>query len=185
MKFIVTGANAGSSFIMRTPVAWKKAVPPDSTTLANNSLRTLTSHFVMFWKEVSWILTRTTLATAMRFQAAALASVLILPASLSAIWLVHKASCQDHCPLRRLLSIPRRRQVLHTTLAKPYNLRSFQELLRKWTELRWSDIPMTHRRDATSKSHTNNSETQSTGNPTSTDEQREPQPQPKPYPQTH
>lgn len=53
MKFILNGANAVDSFVMRSLVNWKMAVPPDNTKLAYNFLRLSTSHFVK--KEAPWI----------------------------------------------------------------------------------------------------------------------------------
>merc|ERR1711868_129736 len=53
--FIVDGASAVSSFVMRSPIPWNMVVPPDRTTLAYKPLRMSTSHFMMLWKEVSWI----------------------------------------------------------------------------------------------------------------------------------
>merc|ERR1712151_680434 len=53
--FIVEGANAVSSLVMRSPMPANMVVPPESTTFAYRSLRTSTSHFMMDWKVVSWI----------------------------------------------------------------------------------------------------------------------------------
>merc|ERR1712061_594467 len=53
--FIVDGARAVSSFVMRSPMPGNIVVPPDKTTLAYKSLRISTSHFMMDWNEVSWI----------------------------------------------------------------------------------------------------------------------------------
>merc|ERR1719356_957431 len=53
--FIVEGARAVSSFVMRSPMPWNIVVPPESTTFAYKSLRMSTSHFMMDWKVVSWI----------------------------------------------------------------------------------------------------------------------------------
>merc|ERR1712178_350785 len=53
--FIVEGAKAVSSFVMRSPMPWNIVVPPERTTLAYKSLRISTSHFMMDWKVVSWI----------------------------------------------------------------------------------------------------------------------------------
>merc|ERR1719375_1627935 len=53
--FIVDGASAVSSFVMRSPMPANIVVPPDSTTLLYRSLRMSTSHFMMDWKVVSWI----------------------------------------------------------------------------------------------------------------------------------
>ena len=47
-------SNAVSSFVMRSPVTWNMAVPPDDTTVAYKFLRVSASHFTMNWKEVSW-----------------------------------------------------------------------------------------------------------------------------------
>ena len=54
MNFIVNGTKAVNSFIMRSTIPWNMVVPPDDTTLACNSLRMHTSHFMLRWKEVSW-----------------------------------------------------------------------------------------------------------------------------------
>merc|ERR1712072_571949 len=53
--FIVDGARAVSSFVMRSPMPWNIVVPPESTTFAYKSLRMSTSHFMMDWNVVSWI----------------------------------------------------------------------------------------------------------------------------------
>merc|ERR1719171_1471953 len=53
--FIVDGARAVSSFVMRSPIPANIVVPPESTTFAYKSLRMSTSHFMMDWKVVSWI----------------------------------------------------------------------------------------------------------------------------------
>merc|ERR1739848_299467 len=53
--FIVDGARAVSSFVMRSPMPWNIVDPPESTTFAYKSLRMSTSHFMMDWKVVSWI----------------------------------------------------------------------------------------------------------------------------------
>merc|ERR1711939_670797 len=53
--FMVEGANAVSSFVMRSPMPANMVVPPDSTTLLYKSLRMSTSHFMMDWKVVSWM----------------------------------------------------------------------------------------------------------------------------------
>merc|ERR1719476_1262994 len=53
--FIVEGASAVSSLVMRSPMPWNIVVPPDNTTLAYKSLRMSTSHFMMLWNVVSWI----------------------------------------------------------------------------------------------------------------------------------
>merc|ERR1712124_12464 len=53
--FIVDGARAVSSLVMRSPMPWNIVVPPESTTLAYRSLRISTSHFMIDWKVVSWI----------------------------------------------------------------------------------------------------------------------------------
>merc|ERR1712124_83136 len=53
--FIVDGASAVSSFVMRSPMPWNIVVPPERTTLAYRSLRISTSHFMMDWNVVSWI----------------------------------------------------------------------------------------------------------------------------------
>merc|ERR1719216_213314 len=51
--FIVEGASAVSSFVMRSPTPVNIVVPPESTTFAYKSLRMSTSHFMMDWKVVS------------------------------------------------------------------------------------------------------------------------------------
>merc|ERR1719172_155396 len=53
--FIVDGARAVSSLVMRSPMPWNIVVPPESTTLAYRSLRISTSHFMIDWNVVSWI----------------------------------------------------------------------------------------------------------------------------------
>merc|ERR1719265_1820318 len=53
--FIVDGANAVNSLVMRSPMPANMVVPPDSTTLAYKSLRISTSHFMMVWNVVSWM----------------------------------------------------------------------------------------------------------------------------------
>merc|ERR1719440_1377889 len=51
--FIVEGANAVNSFVIRSPMPGNMVVPPDSTTLAYKSFRMSTSHFMMVWNAVS------------------------------------------------------------------------------------------------------------------------------------
>merc|ERR1711879_536381 len=53
--FIVDGARAVNSFVMRSPMPANIVVPPESTTFAYKSLRMSTSHFIIDWKLVSWI----------------------------------------------------------------------------------------------------------------------------------
>merc|ERR1719253_1717584 len=53
--FIVDGAKAVNSLVMRSPIPGNIVVPPDSTTFAYKSLRMSTSHFIMVWKDVSWM----------------------------------------------------------------------------------------------------------------------------------
>merc|ERR1719446_396903 len=53
--FIVEGAKAVNSLVMRSPMPANMVVPPDNTTLLQRSLRMSTSHFMMDWKEVSWM----------------------------------------------------------------------------------------------------------------------------------
>merc|ERR1719199_567047 len=53
--FMVEGASAVSSLVIRSPIPPNIVVPPDSTTLAYRSLRMSTSHFMIDWKVVSWI----------------------------------------------------------------------------------------------------------------------------------
>merc|ERR1719324_909811 len=52
--FIVDGASAVNSYVMRSPMPGNIVVPPDSTTLAYRSLRMSTSHFMIDWNVVSW-----------------------------------------------------------------------------------------------------------------------------------
>merc|ERR1711862_887947 len=51
--FIVEGANAVNSFVMRSPMPENIVVPPESTTFAYKSLRMSTSHFMIDWNVVS------------------------------------------------------------------------------------------------------------------------------------
>merc|ERR1712066_827161 len=51
--FIVEGANAVSSLVIRSPMPENMVVPPESTTFAYKSLRMSTSHFMMDWNVVS------------------------------------------------------------------------------------------------------------------------------------
>jgi actin beta/gamma 1 len=53
--FMVEGANAVNSLVMRSPMPANMVVPPESTTLPYKSLRISTSHFIMDWKVVSWM----------------------------------------------------------------------------------------------------------------------------------
>merc|ERR1711988_189567 len=53
--FMVDGAKAVSSFVIRSPMPANIVVPPDRTTFAYKSLRMSTSHFVIDWKVVSWM----------------------------------------------------------------------------------------------------------------------------------
>merc|ERR1719379_797109 len=53
--FIVEGARAVSSLVMRSPMPVNIVVPPDNTTFAYRSLRMSTSHFMMDWNVVSWM----------------------------------------------------------------------------------------------------------------------------------
>merc|ERR1712216_527344 len=53
--FMVEGARAVSSLVMRSPMPVNMVVPPESTTLAYKSLRMSKSHFMMDWKVVSWM----------------------------------------------------------------------------------------------------------------------------------
>ena len=48
LNLIVDGASAVSSFVMRSTIPWKMAVPPDGTTLAYTSLWMSTSQ-IIFW----------------------------------------------------------------------------------------------------------------------------------------
>merc|ERR1719324_1756548 len=47
--FIVEGARAVSSFVIRSPMPVNIVVPPESTTLEYRSLRISTSHFMIDW----------------------------------------------------------------------------------------------------------------------------------------
>merc|ERR1712137_1275221 len=51
--FMVDGARAVNSLVMRSPMPWNIVVPPDNTTFAYRSLRMSTSHFMILWKVVS------------------------------------------------------------------------------------------------------------------------------------
>merc|ERR1712193_434642 len=51
--FIVDGARAVSSLVIRSPMPWNIVVPPERTTFAYRSLRMSTSHFMIDWKVVS------------------------------------------------------------------------------------------------------------------------------------
>merc|ERR1719313_3254932 len=53
--FIVDGAKAVNSLVMRSPMPANMVVPPESTTFAYRSLRMSTSHFMIDWKVVSWM----------------------------------------------------------------------------------------------------------------------------------
>merc|ERR1719191_474803 len=53
--FIVEGARAVSSFVMRSPIPLNMVVPPERTTFEYKSLRMSTSHFMIDWKVVSWM----------------------------------------------------------------------------------------------------------------------------------
>merc|ERR1712100_747022 len=53
--FIVEGARAVNSLVMRSPMPVNIVVPPESTTFAYRSLRMSTSHFMMDWNVVSWM----------------------------------------------------------------------------------------------------------------------------------
>merc|ERR1719230_1838420 len=53
--FIVEGARAVNSLVMRSPIPGNIVVPPESTTLPYRSLRMSTSHFMIDWKVVSWM----------------------------------------------------------------------------------------------------------------------------------
>merc|ERR1712187_666776 len=53
--FIVEGASAVNSFVIRSPMPVNIVVPPDKTTFAYKSLRMSTSHFIMDWNVVSWM----------------------------------------------------------------------------------------------------------------------------------
>merc|ERR1719512_359663 len=53
--FIVDGARAVNSFVIRSPIPVNIVVPPDNTTFEYKSLRMSTSHFMIDWKVVSWI----------------------------------------------------------------------------------------------------------------------------------
>merc|ERR1712113_385829 len=51
--FIVEGASAVNSFVMRSPMPANIVVPPERTTFAYKSLRISTSHFMIDWNDVS------------------------------------------------------------------------------------------------------------------------------------
>merc|ERR1719379_2765691 len=53
--FMVDGAKAVSSLVIRSPMPANMVVPPERTTLLYKSLRMSTSHFMMDWKVVSWM----------------------------------------------------------------------------------------------------------------------------------
>merc|ERR1712086_428434 len=53
--FMVEGASAVNSFVMRSPIPPNMVVPPDSTMFEYKSLRMSTSHFMIDWNVVSWI----------------------------------------------------------------------------------------------------------------------------------
>merc|ERR550537_898794 len=53
--FMVDGARAVNSLVIRSPMPVNIVVPPDRTTFAYKSLRMSTSHFIMDWNVVSWI----------------------------------------------------------------------------------------------------------------------------------
>merc|ERR1711967_24867 len=47
--FMVDGANAVSSLVIRSPMPANMVVPPDNTTFWYKSFRISTSHFMMVW----------------------------------------------------------------------------------------------------------------------------------------
>merc|ERR1712227_1147563 len=53
--FIVEGAKAVNSFVMRSPMPENIVVPPERTTFAYRSFRMSTSHFMIDWNVVSWM----------------------------------------------------------------------------------------------------------------------------------
>ena len=53
--FIVDGASAVSSLVMRSAMPGYMVEPPESTTFAYKSLRISTSHFMHDWKVQSWM----------------------------------------------------------------------------------------------------------------------------------
>merc|ERR1719215_1528132 len=53
--FMVDGAKAVSSLVIRSPIPANIVVPPERTMLPYKSLRMSTSHFMMDWKVVSWM----------------------------------------------------------------------------------------------------------------------------------
>merc|ERR1711971_889191 len=53
--FMVEGARAVSSLVMRSPMPVNMVVPPESTTLEYRSFLMSTSHFMIDWKVVSWM----------------------------------------------------------------------------------------------------------------------------------
>merc|ERR1712032_444895 len=48
--FMVEGASAVNSLVMRSPIPGNMVVPPERTTLAYRSFLMSTSHFMMAWK---------------------------------------------------------------------------------------------------------------------------------------
>merc|ERR1712062_240094 len=53
--FIVEGARAVSSLVILSPMPANIVVPPLNTTFAYKSFRMSTSHFMIDWKDVSWM----------------------------------------------------------------------------------------------------------------------------------
>merc|ERR1719490_613190 len=51
--FIVDGARAVNSLVIRSPIPPNIVVPPDRTTFAYKSLRMSTSHFMLGWNNTS------------------------------------------------------------------------------------------------------------------------------------
>jgi len=56
LDLIVSGDNSVGFFVMRSLISWNMVVLLGNTTLAYKFTRMSTSHFITFWKEVSWIL---------------------------------------------------------------------------------------------------------------------------------
>merc|ERR1711990_1138069 len=53
--FMVDGARAVNSLVMRSPMPVNIVVPPESTTFAYRSFRISRSHFMIDWNVVSWM----------------------------------------------------------------------------------------------------------------------------------
>merc|ERR1740130_1003663 len=53
--FMVEGASAVNSLVIRSPMPLNMVVPPERTTFEYKSFRMSTSHFMMDWNVVSWM----------------------------------------------------------------------------------------------------------------------------------